>query len=68
MNRIRLKHLRTLYGFSLRELATEIGFAFTFLDQMERGIRPISKENEQSILDAMYRLNTTKTNLKEKKP
>ena len=65
MNRIKLKYLRTLYGFSLRELSQEIGFAFTYLDQMERGIRPISTETRNAILEAMYRLNTKK--LKEKR-
>ena len=61
MNRLQLKQLRITYGYSLRQLSKKVGFAFTYLDQLEKGIRPISPETKKKILQAMYQLDMEKS-------
>ena len=58
MTRLELKHIRENYGFSFRQIANEIGdrgLSHQYISLIEKGEKPLNKELEQRILNAIYK-------------
>lgn len=56
MNRLELRSLRERYGYSLRKVAAAAGISHPYLQQLENGSKPLSKELEAQILNGLYLL------------
>lgn len=51
-----IANMRMLYGYSLRELGSKAHVSHTEIQYIEQGLRPLSIEIEEKIVNAMYQL------------
>ena len=52
------RRLRVAFGVRLRDVAKRTGFSYSLLEQVERGVRPLSREVEDALRAVLEREQT----------
>lgn len=56
----RLRYLRILYGLNQTQIGKSIGTSRNYISQVENEILPISKEQYNKLINAIYRIGEAK--------
>lgn len=56
----RLRYLRILYGLNQTQIGKSIGTSRNYISQLENEILPVSKEQYNKLINAIYRIGEAK--------
>ena len=56
----RLRYLRVLYGLNQTQIGKSIGTSRNYISQLENEILPVSKEQYNRLVNAIYRIGEAK--------